>query len=639
MPSKEADVSLEDGGAGDVLLKPVGDHVTFSNVNNSDGAAVGLPLVEGESPPIMLETEEERKARRRSHYIVYFTTFIGSVGFSIVLIGVWPYIQQLDPGASKEFLGWVIAANPFGQMLTSPLLGLWANKAGSNRGPLLLSVLIFIMGNVLYSILHLFGEAAWAVMVFARFLVGVSFANMAIIRSYVAASTTTKERTTAVALTSAAQGFGFIIGPALQAAIVKAFDKGKEETANVTWAESLEYQFEDEGLHIEWNIYTAAGWAAAFLGIINFFLFLPCAFKEYPIAAKEAQLLKSAANESDTKLPKPDYATVISVLISFFIVQFVFVLIEVLLVPMCADMYAWTDETVIQVIGVGLCVAGLVATIMFGSVGVLARKFDERKIYIFLGLIPLLLAMICFVPMGSTYPKIQNCTTEAALNHRDTRSIATSLSNHLEVIKSRAYSLNYAKIYGKPAIEEAYMIHPRTELPNTFLSNETDILRKVVNPTTLIDVDYPVESFDPINVTYFSQNILSRKKRRLRREKRCRDTGCPPEQEWCFYTPIIEQSQMIVACLIAFIGYPVAFSLSSSLYSKLLGPKPQGVWMGILTSTGSFSRMTGPIFVSYMYTALGTRWTFGFLIVIMVFTTALVVVFFKRMIPMRVTSG
>lgn len=49
-----------------------------------------------ERPPV-LETAAERRARRHSHWIVYITTFVMSIGFSIVLTGVWPYLQQVRP--------------------------------------------------------------------------------------------------------------------------------------------------------------------------------------------------------------------------------------------------------------------------------------------------------------------------------------------------------------------------------------------------------------------------------------------------------------------------------------------------------------------------------------------------------------
>lgn len=51
----------------------------------------------------------------------------------MISVHLSPFLYQLDASVSKEFLGWAIAANPLGQMVASPLLGLWGNKAGSNR--------------------------------------------------------------------------------------------------------------------------------------------------------------------------------------------------------------------------------------------------------------------------------------------------------------------------------------------------------------------------------------------------------------------------------------------------------------------------------------------------------------------------
>lgn len=289
-------------------------------------------------------------------------------------------------------------------------------------------------------------------------------------------------------------------------------------------------------------------------------------FQEYPIAAKEAQLTRHAASE-DKKLPKPDYIALVGVLISFFIILFIYVLIETLLVPMCIDLYAWTDEQAITVVGIGLSIAGALSVIMFTLTSVLTRKFDERKVFIFVGLVPLTVAMLIHFPMGNTYPKMQNCTSHES-----------------------------ASEFGSFT----------TVLPN-------------------------------LNFTGFNSS-LSRHRRHAVRDDTCTDLGCPQEQEWCLYTPIIERPQMAVADVAAVIGYPVAFTLSSSFFSKILGPKPQGVWMGILTSTGSFSRVTGPIFVSYMYTALGTRWTFGILFVVISLTLIIISSLYKRLVPMKLVS-
>lgn len=139
-----------------------------------------------------LETAEQYRQRWRSIYVVYFTMFIMSLGFSIIVTGVWPYLDkvlplylkqchlsymrfiQLDPTAGKEFMGFIVAANPFGQMIFSPLVGWWSNKLGSIRIPLIVSLLVFTGASAIYSCLELFGSNVKHWMLWSRFLVGVS---------------------------------------------------------------------------------------------------------------------------------------------------------------------------------------------------------------------------------------------------------------------------------------------------------------------------------------------------------------------------------------------------------------------------------------------------------------------------------
>nr|CAD7455789.1 unnamed protein product [Timema tahoe] len=87
--------------------------------------------------------------------------------------------------------------------------------------------------------------------------------------------------------------------------------------------------------------------------------------------------------------------------------------------------------------------------------------------------------------------------------------------------------------------------------------------------------------------------------------------GCPPSQEWCFYTPAMTITQFLVGYVFTALGYPIGVTLIQTIFSKILGPRPQGVWMGIMTGAGCLSRVMGPIFVSYIYTHLGTIWTFS----------------------------
>ena len=80
---------------------------------------------------------------------------------------------QVDyKNASAKFLGWIVAAYSFGQLLASPFFGFWADKRPT-REPLIIALLINIIFNVLYSYCGAFksGLAGW-IMLVSRALVG-----------------------------------------------------------------------------------------------------------------------------------------------------------------------------------------------------------------------------------------------------------------------------------------------------------------------------------------------------------------------------------------------------------------------------------------------------------------------------------
>lgn len=108
-------------------------------------------------------------------------------------------------------------------------------------------------------------------------------ANVAVARSYLSAATREGERTRAVAGASLAQVLGFVVGPALQAAAAPLGPGAPYSPHSATLAPRL-------------DMFTAAGWLNALLGLLNFLLFLPFCFKERKIAAKEAMLAQGMEN-------------------------------------------------------------------------------------------------------------------------------------------------------------------------------------------------------------------------------------------------------------------------------------------------------------------------------------------------------
>lgn len=140
-------------------------------------------------------------------------------------------------------------------------------------------------------------------------------------------------------------------------------------------------------------------------------------------------------------------------------------------------------------------------------------------------------------------------------------------------------------------------------------------------------------------------------------------TGCPIEQTWCQYTPAIHIAQFFSADFLIGVGYPACNVMSYTLYSKILGPKPQvntnmcdalksfwtcpytsqmfhqGVYMGWLTASGSGARTLGPVFVSHVYTHLGPRWTFGLICGMVAGAIILLISAYRRLIAFSVRHG
>ena len=69
--------------------------------------------------------------------------------------------------------------------------------------------------------------------------------------------------------------------------------------------------------------------------------------------------------------------------------------------------------------------------------------------------------------------------------------------------------------------------------------------------------------------------------------------------------------------------------------SKVIGPRPQGTWMGILTAAGSLARICGPVFVSEIYKEFGTYWTYGTTAGSFVLAAVVTLITYKRLIPIQ----
>lgn len=480
--------------------------------------------------------DENYSSRWRSIRVMYFTMFLSSVGFTIVITSLWPYLEKIDDSANASFLGWVVAAYSLGQMVASPIFGLWSNHR-PRREPLVCSIMINLSANIYYAYAYLPSTNNKYHMLMSRAFVGFGAGNVAVVRSYVAGATSLKERTSAMANMSACQALGFILGPALQACLSFIGEDGIVVRA----------------IDLELNMYTAPALLAAIFGLINMLLVL-LVLKEYRVDdhGRHVPAINEADDErvgiTDETEGSIDQAAVLTSNILFFIVMFIFAVFETISTPLSMDMFAWTRREAVFFNGIIICCIGFESILVFLVVKVASQRCGDRPVLL-TGLVIIFCGFFILLPWGSHYPKIQ----------------WADLKN------------------------------------NSFLSKTSE-------------------------VTIASNSSLE-------------PTGCPYEQTWCQYTPAIHLAQYITSDILIGVGYPACNVMSYTLYSKILGPKPQGVYMGWLTASGSGARTLGPVFVSQVYTILGPRWAFSFICGIVVGAIVLLSCLYHRLIAFSVRHG
>ncbi|KAG7324796.1 hypothetical protein KOW79_011112 [Hemibagrus wyckioides] len=488
------------------------------------------PLLKGDADSI----QDTERSRWRSIRVMYFTMFLSSVGFTIVITSIWPYLQKIDNSADASFLGWVVAAYSLGQMIASPLFGLWSNHR-PGKEPLVCSIVINVAANMYYAYVYLPPSHNKYHMLLARAFVGFGAGNVAVVRSYVAGATSLKERTSAMANMSACQALGFILGPALQAGLSFIGEKG----------------FSLDVIYLKFNMYTAPALLAACFGVINILLVL-IVLREHRVDDHGEQI-RAINYVSEEQLVVPpetegniDVVAVLTSNILFFIILFIFAVFETITTPLSMDMFAWTRKDAVLYNGIILAAIGFESIIVFLVVKIISVRFGDRPVLLG-GLAIIFIGFFILLPWGNQYPKIQ---------WADIQNNSMPALSHSPVSNS---------------------------------------------------------SVEP--------------------------TGCPSDQTWCQFTPAIHLAQYLISDILIGVGYPACNVMSYTLYSKILGPKPQGVYMGWLTASGSGARTLGPVFVSHVYTILGPRWAFSLICGIVLASILLLTAMYRRLIAFSVRYG
>jgi hypothetical protein len=68
--------------------------------------------------------------------------------------------------------------------------------------------------------------------------------------------------------------------------------------------------------------------------------------------------------------------------------------------------------------------------------------------------------------------------------------------------------------------------------------------------------------------------------------------GCPSVQRWCYYIPAMTVTQFLLGYAFISVGYPIGVTLIQTIFSKVLGPRPQVSSHGWMATTNGEERET-----------------------------------------------
>ena len=107
----------------------------------------------------------------------------------------------------------------------------------------------------------------------------------------------------------------------------------------------------------------------------------------------------------------------------------------------------------------------------------------------------------------------------------------------------------------------------------------------------------------------------------------------PCSEAWCSSTAQIPVLRMVLSIVIVTFGYAGAQLLVYSLFSKVLGPSPQGVMMGLLAGMGSLARILGPVYVTNIYVSDGPFLAFSGLVGLLLVCTGCILSTYPKLRP------
>jgi len=152
--------------------------------------------------------------RRRTWHVcaIMLVVVVAEMSRGLIVPTLSPTV--LAVGGTPTDVALAVALFSAGRLITTLPLGLWADKRGA-REVLVATATLAALGNLLYSLVTLCGPSALPVLQFSRFLIGGSTATLGVCRGYLAAVSSTEDRTRMMSWSAMLQFVGFSLAPGI----------------------------------------------------------------------------------------------------------------------------------------------------------------------------------------------------------------------------------------------------------------------------------------------------------------------------------------------------------------------------------------------------------------------------------------
>ncbi|GMS86508.1 hypothetical protein PENTCL1PPCAC_8683, partial [Pristionchus entomophagus] len=136
--------------------------------------------------------------------IAIVITFLCNVESSMLAMGEWPYMAEIDHEASASFFGYATAASKAGNAIFAFVFAIWAYKISGIKIAMLAGRCLTLAACVMYIFVEFIPSNRRWWMLACYVLFGIGFGTSPLLRSYIARVSSEENRSTAYALQNGA---------------------------------------------------------------------------------------------------------------------------------------------------------------------------------------------------------------------------------------------------------------------------------------------------------------------------------------------------------------------------------------------------------------------------------------------------